>query len=84
MLKNFLALKRRIYIFLVILLCALLGVLIYVQALLMLLNRSHLDLAASWPAAAVIIIGLALAGGSRLGKIWWRFVYIDKCRQIKK
>jgi len=74
--------KRKIYIILVMLLLAVSGFLIYLEASLYAINRLGFDLFAFWPIAAAVMILLGIFGGLFLGKIWWKFVYID--RRLKK
>jgi hypothetical protein len=74
--------KRKIYIILVMFLLAVLGFFIYLLASLYAINRLGFDLFAFWPIAAVVVILLGIFGGLFLGKIWWKFVYID--RRMKK
>jgi hypothetical protein len=71
--------KRKIYISLVMLLCALFGFYIFMEASLVIYNYSGFYLFAFWPIAAVITVILGIIGGLFLGKAWWKFVYIDRC-----
>jgi hypothetical protein len=80
--------KRKIYIFLVMLLCALLVFYIFSGISLYVYNKTGFFLFIFWPLAVVFAIPIGAFGGLFLGRAWWKFVYIDRCggvfKRIKK
>jgi hypothetical protein len=71
--------KRKIYISLVMLLCALLVFYIFSGVSLFVFNRWGFYLFIFWPLAVVAAVLVGGLGGLFLGKAWWKFVYIDRC-----
>jgi len=71
--------KRKIYITLVMLLCALLVFYVFSGVSLVVFNRFGFYLFVFWPLAVVAAILIGAVGGLFLGKVWWKFVYIDRC-----
>jgi hypothetical protein len=71
--------KRKIYIFLVMFLCALLVFCIFSGISLFVFNQFGFYLFIFWPLAVVAALFTGTFGGLFLGKAWWKFVYIDRC-----